>query len=640
MLNIYEGLSRYQKRIEKRVKIAYFFSFILFGIIVLMISHFASNIVQQNEIKKYVDFYAEKKIYTILTELNNEIEDSSHLIMAISESSIFNNYLNKKNDKKLIEKLFYDITKSDKNIFELRYINEFGKEIIKIHRDKQYAKPKIIKEKNLKNKYNRYYFQKTAINDGIWYSNIDLDKNEGLITKPYIPTIRVSIPVYNKNETFVGIVIANLFIDNLLKKISNSHIFDISIIDKNGEYIVSSLKKGDYNWSKYLRENKYNIFNTNPNAYKILNGTIKKEYFYLRNLGSILPNQDKAILFLETKKDFLKGYFYEQISYFFLTILIVTLFSLPIAYYLAVYPFKRNSHIKKLRNKLRKHLKKIDDFTLLTITDENGIITEVTKKFCDFCGYTKQELIGQDFKKLRDPTISSHIYQNLWKEIKGGKTWSGELRNIKKDGTPFWVKTTISPIYNEDELIIGYSAIREDITYQKKIEEMSITDSMTKLYNRRFFDEIIKKEMLRNQRQKSSLVFALIDIDFFKKYNDTYGHLAGDEAIISVASCILKNIKRGSDYGFRLGGEEFALLFESNDFNKSKLFLEKIINDIKKLKIEHKRSEVDSILTVSVGLLQINNLEGLSQKEIFEKTDKLLYEAKNSGRNRIIAKEL
>lgn len=171
--------------------------------------------------------------------------------------------------------------------------------------------------------------------------------------------------------------------------------------------------------------------------------------------------------------------------------------------------------------------------------------------------------------------------------------------------------------------------------YIDKIEELTITDPMTMLYNRRYFDEIFEYNLSLQQRTGQTLGFLMFDIDFFKLYNDTYGHQAGDHTLKSVAGCTQKSLKRATDMAFRLGGEEFGILCLGMD-EKILSFAQQIIENIEALNIEHKSSAVKSCVTVSLGVVVINKDDKKSSAEIYKLADDALYEAKERGRNRVV----
>jgi len=167
----------------------------------------------------------------------------------------------------------------------------------------------------------------------------------------------------------------------------------------------------------------------------------------------------------------------------------------------------------------------------------------------------------------------------------------------------------------------------------KNLENASYTDALTNLNNRRFFNKIYKRELKRVIREKSYITFMMLDIDFFKQYNDTYGHIQGDVALKMVAQTLLETLKRPSDYVFRLGGEEFGvLLTNTNEVNSAKL-AENINSAIRKKAIAHKTSRVNTILTISIGVVCLKADTHIDEDSIISKADKMLYDAKKQGRD-------
>ncbi|MDD2789743.1 MAG: diguanylate cyclase [Sulfurimonas sp.] len=172
---------------------------------------------------------------------------------------------------------------------------------------------------------------------------------------------------------------------------------------------------------------------------------------------------------------------------------------------------------------------------------------------------------------------------------------------------------------------------------EKKLEEMSITDELTSLNNRRYFNEIFPKVFNSAKRENSTVCFAILDIDYFKQYNDTYGHVAGDEALQSVAKVMRNAMQRADDYCFRLGGEEFGVLFKGLEGKNAQAFIEGMRRDIESLQIEHKSSKCGTYLTASFGLVVKDTQSAHKCDDIYKEADELLYKAKESGRNRIVA---
>jgi len=170
----------------------------------------------------------------------------------------------------------------------------------------------------------------------------------------------------------------------------------------------------------------------------------------------------------------------------------------------------------------------------------------------------------------------------------------------------------------------------------KKLESASYTDSLTGLFNRRYFNYIYDREVKRAKRAKKYISFMMIDIDYFKQYNDTYGHIAGDNTLKQVALSIRECFRRPSDFVFRLGGEEFGvLLFGVDEHNSAKLAKE-LCAKVKAKNIEHKNSKVADIVTVSVGVISCVADESLDEEILIKKADDMLYKAKENGRDQCV----
>lgn len=275
----------------------------------------------------------------------------------------------------------------------------------------------------------------------------------------------------------------------------------------------------------------------------------------------------------------------------------------------------------------------VDKNIITSSTNIKGKIVSVSEAFCKISGYTKEELLGQNHSILKHPDMPDSLYIELWKTISNGKTWKGEIKNLKKNSDSYWVKAIIEPNFSKERKIVGYSAIRSDITDKKLIEIISITDGLTNIYNRRYFDEIFPKIINTGKRKNELISFLFIDIDHFKPYNDNYGHPKGDEVLVEFAKCLKNNLHRASDFAFRLGGEEFAIVYQSDTKEKSIEFANTIKSNIENLKIKYEFNSASAYITASMGLIckKANEFDN----NFFKEADDLLYEAKKSGRNQI-----
>ena len=165
------------------------------------------------------------------------------------------------------------------------------------------------------------------------------------------------------------------------------------------------------------------------------------------------------------------------------------------------------------------------------------------------------------------------------------------------------------------------------------LEKLSMYDGLTNIRNRRFFDETFEKTFSEIKRDKKSLAVLMIDIDFFKPYNDNYGHGQGDETLRKVAKALEKTIKRASDFVARYGGEEFVILLKDINKDGVEAVANNLLNAIRELKITHEFSKIEKYVTVSIGASFYNSNSDVTKLELLLKADETLYNVKNSGRN-------
>jgi diguanylate cyclase (GGDEF)-like protein len=169
-----------------------------------------------------------------------------------------------------------------------------------------------------------------------------------------------------------------------------------------------------------------------------------------------------------------------------------------------------------------------------------------------------------------------------------------------------------------------------------KLERLSVTDGLTGLYNRRYIDERLIMEWSRCQRAEHSINIALIDVDYFKKYNDHYGHLAGDECLTSISNLMMLVFKRAGDVVARYGGEEFIVVMTDINAHEAEKIILQFQQELESMKIIHEKSLVSDYVTVSVGLVSLIPKQPDSLDDSIKNADKALYEAKSKGRNQIV----
>ena len=180
-------------------------------------------------------------------------------------------------------------------------------------------------------------------------------------------------------------------------------------------------------------------------------------------------------------------------------------------------------------------------------------------------------------------------------------------------------------------VIYYYEASRSQA--YKQLQLVSIEDPLTSLYNRRYFNRIFEEEINRARRQKTMVSFFIMDVDHFKEFNDIYGHLKGDDALQAISKILKGYMRRGSDYAFRIGGEEFAGVITGMQQDDTLILVENIRHAIEDLEIRHEGNEAYQVLTSSFGLIVVDEWDGLDARSIYKRADEALYQAKSRGRN-------
>ena len=181
---------------------------------------------------------------------------------------------------------------------------------------------------------------------------------------------------------------------------------------------------------------------------------------------------------------------------------------------------------------------------------------------------------------------------------------------------------------------INYFA--QKITEQNiQLEKLSLLDGLTNVSNRRAFDIKLQSVINFMERNEYEVSLLMIDIDFFKPYNDNYGHQKGDDTLCQIAQCLKKTVKRDLDMLARYGGEEFVCILSNCNKVNANNIASKMIKAVQKLKIIHESSKASKYVTVSIGVTTVKNIKRLHSKKIIEQADMALYKAKHKGRNQV-----
>ena len=278
-----------------------------------------------------------------------------------------------------------------------------------------------------------------------------------------------------------------------------------------------------------------------------------------------------------------------------------------------------------------------DKFVMTCILDLKFNMIDASRAFVNFLGYEQLSVAKTRYKFFPNKEVNSEYIVEAKQLLDLGHTFNGEIKNINNASDEFYLEVTISPINDEVGKKIAYMCILHDITHQKRLQEISITDPLTHLYNRSYFDIYLKKSLFESIKENEIFSLILIDIDNFKIYNRNHGNLMGDKVITQVATAIKNNKYVNEKKLFGINGGEYALIVQKENAGYLKAMIDSIFNSIKELNIKHEDSEVSNIITISAGIVSINTIiHHISTSEIMNLADLNLIKAKDNGRNQAV----
>ncbi len=297
-----------------------------------------------------------------------------------------------------------------------------------------------------------------------------------------------------------------------------------------------------------------------------------------------------------------------------------------------------------------------DGVTISDATQLDNPLIFVNKAFEEMTGYSNEEAINRNCRYLQGKYRNQRSIKIIREAVENATSCLVTLRNYRKDGSVFWNEISMSPIFDANGKLTHFISVQKDISARverdqllskerkglqeskAKLTDLVILDSLTGIYNRRHFETQLIDSWQYLADTQGNLTIMMIDIDYFKPYNDTYGHIAGDKALREVAIALTDSMKRESDFTARYGGEEFVVLATDMTIEQAIDYGTTLCNTINNLEIPHSGSPF-KMMTVSCGIAHVNVISSSNPRLLLLHADEALYKAKEGGRNQAIIYE-
>jgi two-component system cell cycle response regulator len=284
--------------------------------------------------------------------------------------------------------------------------------------------------------------------------------------------------------------------------------------------------------------------------------------------------------------------------------------------------------IRQSKQYLELVLQSAEDVAIIT-TNRNGRVKTFNTGAEKLWSVAADQVLGQSLEAwLNHPQlvkISSEFLNQTRREV-----WREELSMHNQRGGPIWLHVVMRWMESSSASLAGLILVATDITQRallrEKLKLLSITDDLTGLYNQRYFYEALRREIERAHRRNSVFSLSLFDIDRFKHFNDEFGHLRGDEILRGIGSIVLSTIRK-IDFGFRYGGDEFAVLLPETSLDDAKRIAERLRANVE--------AEFRHNVTVSIGLVEGHS--HFEERPLIDLADRAMYEAKRGGGNSVLA---
>lgn len=605
----------------------YVLIFVLFGVIISLVSSALSYWLftgyNSENVDQKISFQLERS-KSAATYFIRGVENNATTLAQSAEISEYIESLTRSSLNHL-ERLTLSLIKTNSSIYQIRFINNQGDEIVKVKatRDDQgVVNYRIEPIASLQNKSRRYYFQVSKeLSSGRYYvSHLDLNVENGVIEIPYRPTLRIVTPVRGEQNQYLGAIVINMDASYMLSILTSFEGLDAYLVDKDG-YIVFS-NNSEFNWSRYLGKNAF--------SRDVIDMTVEeiKASQHL-NVSDLLGNDEELRLFVTASEELASASGMQTIKSSLLLVLVVVAAAIPLGMLLAYSPSRNSDKLAKLSKENDLYSKIVDQHIPILDTDLQGTVTRINDAMCNLSGYRRQDVIGRSSSLFQHHDTEPKDFADMWRSLADGQSWTGEFHNKRRDGVSFWLNSHISPRLDSKGKKVGYISVSSDISDRKTLETISEKDALTGLYNRSKINEVLDSEYKRSERYLTPFSILIIDVDHFKSVNDTFGHLVGDSVLREISNLLRYNVRQTDCVG-RWGGEEFVVICPQTELDGGVAVAEKLRKSIEQFNFEDVKK-----VTVSIGVSAFE--KGYDIQQILEIADKNLYRAKAAGRNRVVS---
>ncbi|MCP4298095.1 MAG: diguanylate cyclase [Proteobacteria bacterium] len=541
---------------------------------------------------------------------------------------------------------------------QIRYLDESGMEVVRINYRE--GRVEIVGENDLQSKSGRYYFKDSLRleNSEIFISPIDLNIERGEIERPLKPTVRLGTPVFDSIDKKRGIVVLNYLAGNLFKLIAKTIASTAStslILNREGYFIKG--RTVDDEWGFMLPDRKRKTMGklypeawneiqhkkrgqlTNQMGLFTFSEVVLKRFggtgVVTKNKSDNLPQSWKIVL--HTPSSILREAVWETLPRYIISDLLLLMMWAMACFFLSRSLAHKEETFRRLEEKDERirNIINIAFDSIITI-NERGIIESFNPAACLLFGYQEHEMIGQKVNKLMPSPDREYHDMYLQRFIE-----TGEGNNImrptvvtaqKRDGSTFPLMICIGA-----KKIGGnwmFTGICRDNTenraMQKQMEELAIRDTVTGVYNREYFDKQFITMFDHAKRYKTDLSVIILDIDYFREFNEQQGYKQGDIYLAQLAT-LLKQLARGIDVIARYGGDEFVLILPVTDIKGALLLAECIRKEVSELKTGQQDRTIKN--TISAGVASLLDSQAELCEDLILSVDQALHNAKKTGRN-------